>query len=128
MYILLCIMYIHVHEFILMYVPGTYISSGGRLVQTFSKVCMSLQSLRLGDFLQTFCRLFLWINYSHEHFLHTFCTLSVANDYSSADFMHTFSVFCRSDADLMQTKSVWIAESLHTTCTPIMYFSDLMQT
>ena len=41
-------------------------TSGGRRVQTFSKVCVSLQSLRLEHFLQTFfdalqtfCRLYL---------------------------------------------------------------------
>ena len=99
-------------------------------------------SLRLENFCRLFadfffmkCRLFadLYVyqvttNYFHAHFLQTFCTLSVANDSSSADFMHTFSVFCRPDADLMQTKSVRIAESLHTICTPILYFADLMQT
>jgi hypothetical protein len=87
------------------------------------------------DFLQTFfhemhtlCRLFADFFCGSTTLMHTFCTLSVANDSSSADFMHTFSVFCRPDADLMQTKSVQIAESLQTICTPILYFADLMQT
>ena len=47
-------------------------ASGGRPVQTFSKVCMSLQSLRLENFLQTFCRLFLRIIYCNADFLQTF--------------------------------------------------------
>ena len=50
----------------------TELPSGGRPVQTFSKVCMSLQSLRLANFLQTFCRLFLRIIYCNADFLQTF--------------------------------------------------------
>ncbi len=64
------------------------------------------------DFLQTFCRLFLWIIYSHAHFLHTFCTLSAANDSSCADFVHTYSVF----ADFLQNICTLFAENMLSFC------------
>ena len=96
------------------------ISSGGRFVQTFSKVCVSLQSLQLEhflqtffDILQTFCRLFLtfcrlfadfiWlVNHLHADFLQTLCP----GDYLWTDFVHTNSVLGRLFADLMHTNSV----------------------
>jgi hypothetical protein len=87
-------------------------ASGGRLVKTFSKVCMSLQSLRLENFLQTFCRLFLWINYFHAHFLHTFGTLSAVNDSKSADFMHTYSAV----SDFLQNICKFFAENMILLC------------
>ena len=115
--------------------PLSLRSSGGRPVQTFSKVCKSLQSLRLEDFLQTFfckmqtfcslfadffcgfstfmqtfCRLFLWIFHFHANLLQTLCKLYAANDSSSADLCFPFADFMhtysRLDADLMQIKMV----------------------
>ncbi len=97
-------------------------------MQTFFKVCMSLQSLRLENFSQTFCRLFfhemhtfcrlsLWINYFHEHFLHTFCTFSAAYYSRSADFMHTYPVV----ADFLQIICYLFAENMFP-------FTDFMHT
>jgi hypothetical protein len=87
----------------------------------FSKVCTSLQGLRLGNFLQTFsveqllsCTLFV---YFFAHFLQqmiqvlqTSCTLILCLQ-TFAGHMHTF---CREHDSILQTS-----------CTPIL---DLMQT
>jgi hypothetical protein len=72
----------YTHNFIIE--KKTHIStSGGRHVQTFSKVCMSLQSLRLEDFLQTFfC--------GSSTLMQTFCRLFLRIIYSNADFLQTF--------------------------------------
>ena len=69
---------------------GDNIASGGRLVQTFSKVCMSLQSLRLGDFLQTFCRLFFMKCRLFADFLQTFSVDHLLSCTLLAHFLHTF--------------------------------------
>ena len=66
------------------------VTSGGRPVQTFSKVCMSLQSLRLGDFLQTFCRLFFMKCTLCADFLQTFSMDQLLPCTLFAHFLHTF--------------------------------------
>ncbi len=67
-----------------------YHTSGGRFVHTFSKVCISLQSVHLAEkmhtffyILQTFCRLYADFFWRFAHVLHTL------NDVKST-FMHTF--------------------------------------
>jgi hypothetical protein len=122
--------------------PGWQIwaaTSGGRLMQTFSKVCMSLQSLRLGNFLQTFCRLFFMKCRLFADFLQTFSVDQLLSCTLFADFLHTFCSkcfkFCRLHAHLFCICRLF-AEHMHTffreqdsflqtSCTPIL---DLMQT
>ncbi len=101
-------------------VTANIMASGGRFVQTFSQVCVSLQSLQLEHFLQTFfdvlqtlCRLFLtfcrlfadfiWlVNHFHADFLQNLCP----GDNFWTDFVHTNSVLGRLFAELMHTNSV----------------------
>ncbi len=71
---------------------------GGRHVQTFSKVCTSLQSLRLGNILQTFCSLcFMKCTLSTDS-LHTF---SVDHLLSCTLFLY-LQPFCRTYAHFLQ--------------------------
>ncbi len=120
-------------------------TSGGRLVQTFSKVCTSLQSLRLENFLQTFLqtffhemltfyRLFADFFYGSSTLMHTFCTLfshflqqMIQAVQTVCTLILYLQTFCRTYAHFLQRTCFHFADFMHTVSTYSKPDADLMQ-